>query len=149
MDYPVVDDSDVTDEMIREHSLVLIGPPSSNLLTRLWNDGFSIRFESGGIRVGDELHQGAQVGTVFVAPHPEARERSLLIIAGPGPLGTWRSMFLPDILPDYVVFDENVAPARGRWAAGGTGATYREEGLFDMDWSLRGGVRLTLNSSTE
>lgn len=141
-DYPIVEDTHVTDEMIRDHTLVLIGPPSSNLLTRRWNDGFPIRFEDGGIRVGETLHQGAQVGTVFVAPHPEARNRSLLIIAGFEPLGTWRSLCLPDILPDYVVFDEEIAPARGRWAAGGTGATYREEGLFGLDWSLDGGVRL-------
>jgi hypothetical protein len=48
-------------------------------------------------------------------------------------------MFLPDILPDYVVFDERIAPAHDRWAAGGTGATYLEEGFFGMDWGIGGG----------
>jgi poly(3-hydroxybutyrate) depolymerase len=139
VDYPVVDDTAVTEAMIREHSLVLVGPHSSNLLTRRWRDRLPILLEDGAVTVGGRRHEGVQVGAVFVAPHPEAPDRSLLVIAGPGALGTWRSMFLPDILPDYVVFDERIAPARDRWAAGGTGATYLEEGFFGMDWGIGGG----------
>lgn len=136
VDYPIVDDTEVTEELIRDHTLVLVGPPSSNLLTRRWADRLPIRFEGDAIRVGDRRHRGLQVGTVFVAPHPEVEGRSLLVIAGPSPLGTWRSLFLPDILPDYLVFDEGVAPARDHWACGGTGGTYLEEGLFGMDWGI-------------
>ena len=82
------------------------------------------------------FHLGAQVGAVFVAPSPLAPERAVLVIAGPRPLGTWRSLALPDILPDYVVYDERVGPARGQWACGGTGCEYRSHGFFTMDWAL-------------
>ena len=57
----------------------------------------------------------------------------MLIIAGPEPLGTWRANDLPDILPDYVVYDERVADAHDHWACGGSGACrYLAHGLYDM-----------------
>jgi hypothetical protein len=136
VDYPIVADTEVTEEMAREHTLVLIGPPSSNLLHRRWASRFPIQIEGDAVRVGSRCHAGFQVGTVFIAPSPANPERSVLVIAGPWPLGTWRSLFLPDILPDYIVFDERIAPARGQWAVGGTGATSLEAGLFGMDWSV-------------
>lgn len=134
--YPIVDDVNVTEAMIRDHNLVLIGPPSSNLLTRRWASSLPIRFEGETIRVGRRRYGGVQTGAVFVAPNPDVSDQALLVIAGPNPLGTWRSRCLPDILPDYVIFDERIAPARDRWAIGGTGATALETGLFTMDWAI-------------
>jgi hypothetical protein len=54
---------------------------------------------------------------------------------------------LPDLLPDYVVFDERVENARGQWSCGGARrddgspnfaepvpCAYRAHGFFDMHW---------------
>ena len=136
VDYPIVDDVDVTEAMIEQRTLVLIGPPASNLVHRRIAGRLPIRFDEDAIRVGDRVHRGPQLGAVFVAPNPENPARSLLVIAGLDPIGTWRSTQLPDILPDYVVYDARVAPARGRWACGGTGCEYREHGFFDMRWRV-------------
>lgn len=138
VDFPIVDDLDVTEEMIEDHTLVLVGPPSSNLLTRRWADQLPITIEDAAIEVGGRRYEGEQLGTVFVAPNPDAPERALLVIAGTGPLGSWRSLSLPDILPDYVIYDEAIEPVRGHWAAGGTGGGSLEAGLFNMDWSPPG-----------
>jgi len=138
VDYPVVDDDEVTDEMIEERALVLIGPPSSNSVHARVADRLPIRVTDEAVVVGEREHRGAQVGAVFVAPNPLNPDRSVLVIAGPHPLGTWRATELPDILPDYVVFDERVSPARDQWACGGTGCEYRDHGFFDMRWRLRG-----------
>jgi len=54
------------------------------------------------------------------------------VIAGLTPLGTWRSMFLPDLLPDLVVFDAGIAPARERFAAGGAGAVLRAAVFYPL-----------------
>ncbi|MCC7536935.1 MAG: prolyl oligopeptidase family serine peptidase [Deltaproteobacteria bacterium] len=143
--YPIVRDADVTEEMIRTRTLVLVGPPRSNALLARWASQLPIRIDARGIVVGaprpglGQAHRfdGDEVGTVFVAPCPDAPDRSVLVIAGPTPLGTWRSTFLPDILPDYVVFDARIAPARDRWAAGGTGAQYLTAGFFDPRWRMR------------
>ncbi|MGE0789933.1 MAG: prolyl oligopeptidase family serine peptidase [Sandaracinaceae bacterium] len=136
VDYPIVDDTEVTDAMMAERSLVLIGPPSSNSVLARLNDRLPIQIDARGVHLGVAVHEGAQVGVAFVAPNPEHPERSVLVLAGPSPLGTLRSNDLPDILPDYVVFDEAVAPAHGRWACGGTGCAYRAHGFFDMHMRL-------------
>jgi predicted esterase len=136
VDYPIVDDVDVTDAMIRQTVLVLIGPPSSNSVLARIADRLPIRVGDDAIRVGSHAHRGDNVGSVFVAPNPLAPDHLVLVIAGPEPLGTFRSIQLPDILPDYVVYDEHIAPARDRWACGGTGCRYRAHGFFDMRWRL-------------
>ena len=100
--------------------------------------------------VGEARHAGDEVGTVFVAPNPDVPARSVLVIAGLGPLGTWRARFLPDLIPDWVVFDERVELARGQWSCGGArrddgspnfaepvDCAYRDHGLFGMGWELR------------
>lgn len=130
VDYPIVDDVDVTDAMIASRSLVLIGPPASNAVHARYADRLPIQVTADGVRFAGETHRGAQVGTTFVAPNPDHPTRSLLVIAGPRPLGTWRANDLPDILPDYVIYDERVAPAHARWACGGTGCEYLSHGFF-------------------
>lgn len=137
MQYPIVHDVDVTDEMIRTKTLVLIGPPQSNTLLRRFNAQLPIQFRGAGIQVGATHYSGPEVGTVFVAPNPEAPDHSLLVIAGSTPFGTWRSVFLPDLLPDYVVFNEAIADARDTFALGGTGAEYLSAGFFDMEFRIR------------
>lgn len=148
--YPIVDDVDVTPEQIEHATLVLIGGPRSNDLVARWRRELPLRFDGDAILVGDTRHAGPEVGAVFVAPHPDVEGRAVLVIAGSAPLGTWRAMFLPDLLPDYVVFDERVQNARGQWSCGGArrddGSTnfaepvpcvYRAHGFFGMQWELR------------
>ena len=48
--------------------------------------------------------------------------------------GTLRALSLPDLLPDFVVYDEKVAPARGQLVLGS--ASLRAAGFFGLDWSL-------------
>lgn len=129
--YPIVDDVDVNDEQLRTHTLVLVGPPSSNRVLARVAAQLPVRFDADALVVDGAAHRGDEVGTVFVAANSLAPPSSgpaprVLVIAGTTPLGTWRSTFLPDLLPDLVVFDERIAPARDRFAAGGTGAVFRD-----------------------
>src|ERR1019366_6397676 len=68
----------------------------------------------------------------FAAPNPDDPGRTVLVVAGAGPLGTWRSRFLPDLVPDYVVYDEHVAHARGRVLLG-PGAGVLAAGFWSAD----------------
>ncbi len=139
VDYPIVDDVDVTEAMSAERALVLIGPPSSNSVLARFADRLPIRVADDGVHLGDATHSGEQVGTAFVAPNPEHPEHAVLVIAGPRALGTWRANDLPDLLPEYVVFDERVAEGHGRWACGGSGACeYLAHGMFDMRMRVTG-----------
>lgn len=150
--YPIVDDVDVTPEMIANATLVLVGGPWSNWLTARWHREFPIGFdrERRCFLLGDARHRGEQTGAVFVAPNPDVPGRSVLVIAGSTPLGTWRARFLPEMLADYAVFDARIENARGQWSCGGArrddgspnfaepvDCAYRAHGFFDMNWRLR------------
>jgi len=150
VDYPIVRDVDVTPHLASTHTLVLLGPPSSNTVLARYADRLPITFERDAIVVGERRHTGDETGVAFVAPNPEHPERAILVLAGLTPLGTWRSLFLPDVLPDWVVYDEQIENARGQWSCGGArrddgsenGADpvpcrYRDHGFFDMRWRLR------------
>jgi hypothetical protein len=56
------------------------------------------------------------------------------VVEGVGALGTWRSTSLPDMLPDYVVYDAAVGPARGALILGS--ATVRGGGFFTSEWGV-------------
>lgn len=147
--YPIVDDVDVTEQMKEQATLVLVGPPSSNAVLAPIAERLPIRFESSAIRLGDQRFEGAEVGAAFRATWPEHPTRALLVIAGPSPLGTWRSRFLPEVLGEYAVFDQGVANARGEMTCGGVkrdrvtgagvGATANdtEHGAVPVDCSFR------------
>jgi poly(3-hydroxybutyrate) depolymerase len=135
--YPIVDDDAVTDEQLRTHTLVLVGPPRSNRVLARVAAQLPLRFDADALVLDGTAHRGEEVGTVFVATNPLAPPSvgsapRLLVIAGVSPLGTWRSTFLPDLLPDLVVFDERIAAARERFAAGGTGAVFREARFYSL-----------------
>jgi hypothetical protein len=57
-----------------------------------------------------------------------------VVVEGVSALGTWRSLSLPDLLPDFVVWDEQVAPSRGQILLGA--GALRAGGFFGNDWSL-------------
>jgi len=63
----------------------------------------------------------------------------VLVVEGTTAEGTWRSTSLPDLLPDFIVYDEAVAPARGQQLLSAGAA--RAAGFFKVDWSLPGDLR--------
>ena len=139
--YPIVDDRDLTAAMLREASPVFIGNPRSNSALARLAPSLPIRFEGDAVVVEGRRYRGAEVGAVFRIrwqSRPHASDRAGLVIAGVGPLGTWRSQFLPEALAEYVVFDERVANARGQLTCGGA----------KRDRVTGAGVGATANDST-
>ena len=58
----------------------------------------------------------------------------MVVGEGVDALGTWRSLSLPDLLPDFVVWDDTVAPARGQMILGS--GSLRAGGFFTNAWKL-------------
>ncbi len=131
--YPIIRD---TDPIPAGAMPVLVGTVRGNRRLAAIASRLPITIGPDAISVGGRRYEGDAVGTVFIAPDPESSSRGVLVISGTTLLGLWRSTNLPDLLPDYVVYDEHIEPARRRFAAGGTGATYLEAGFFGMDWSV-------------
>jgi hypothetical protein len=78
--------------------------------------------------------EGTEVGAAFVVPNPRRPDRYLVVVEGVDAPGTWRSLSLPSLLPDFVVYDVKLAPARGQMLLGA--GSVRAAGFFKNDWSL-------------
>jgi hypothetical protein len=146
VDYPIVSDTEFAargESLANDHALFLVGNARTNRLVREFEQDadWPIRVDGDDILVGTTRfrpHPGAegrsQLGAAFIRPNPRRPDRYVVVVEGTEALGTWRSESLPDMLPDYVVYDESVAPARGQFLLGG--ATVRAAGSFDATWSL-------------
>jgi hypothetical protein len=145
VDYPVMSDTEFYargEAVANERALFLVGNAKSNRVVRELEPGLPIRIEGGDVVVGGKHlspksgdGQFSQLGAAFVWPNPQRTDRYVVVVEGVGPLGTWRSTSLPDMLPDYIVFDEGVAPARGQLLLGG--ASVRLGGYFGKEWELK------------
>jgi predicted esterase len=143
VDYPVMSDADFYakgEPLANDRALFLVGDARSNRVVRELEPSLPIRIDGADVVVGDRriaTKEGeadrSQLGVAFIRPNPTRPDRYVVVVEGVGPLGTWRSLSLPDIVPDYVVFDEDVATASGQLLLGG--AKLRAGGYFNMDWS--------------
>ena len=73
-----------------------------------------IRVEGEDVVVGTTHFSGKEMGAAFIRPNPKRPDRYVVVVEGVDALGTWRSLSLPDLIPDFVVYDTTVAPARGQ-----------------------------------
>lgn len=97
----------------RGRTVVLVGTPASHRVLERMQSSLPIRVEGGALRTHDRIIAGA-TGAVFVAPSPDAPDGKLVVVTGTSALGVWRSRFLPELVPDFVLFDDRIAPARDR-----------------------------------
>jgi hypothetical protein len=144
VDFPVMSDTEFYargESLANEHALFLLGNARSNRVVRELEPDFPIRIEGDDLVLGtrhfapkEGTASRSQLGVAFIRPNPRRTDRYVVVVEGVGPLGTWRSLSLPDMLPDFVVFDEDVAPARGSLLLGR--ARVRAGGFFTGDWSL-------------
>ncbi len=165
VEYPVMSDEAFFargEAIANDRALFLVGNAKSNRVVRELEPSFPIRIEGHDVVIegkhvsgkrdqrdngdaaapcdrdgdGDSCEpDGSQLGVAFIRPNPQRPDRYVVVVEGVGPLGTWRSTSLPDMLPDYVVFDEGVAPARGQLLLGG--GSYRMGGYFGKDWEWK------------
>ncbi len=98
-------------------TVVLVGTPASHRVLARMQPSLPLRVEGDAIRTHDRALSGA-IGVTFVAPSPDAADGRVIVVTGTTPRGVWRSRFLPDLIPDFVAYDEQIAPARGRVVLG-------------------------------
>jgi hypothetical protein len=143
LSYPVMSDADFLagkEALANDRALVLVGRGNKVLAAleeaaRETSLGpFPIKVESGAVTVGKERFSGKDLGAAFIRPNPLRPDRYVVVIAGADATGILRAASLPDLLPDFVVWDDGLASARGQLTLGG--ATIRAGGLFKKDWSL-------------
>lgn len=136
--YPIVSDTEFlakNEALANDRALFLVGR-DNRVLARLEaaTGALPIHVEAGAVTVGRERFAGKELGAAFIRPNPLRPDRYLVVVAGADVPGTLRAMSLPDLLPDFVVWDESVAPARGQVLLGA--GSLRAGGLFTKEWAL-------------
>lgn len=132
--WPVVSDVDLDPALAATHALVLIGNARSNSAIAEIDAQLPIRIEGSSVAVGSKRFAGRNVGTMFIHPNPKQPERYVVVVEAPDAGGLWRSLSLPRLTPDFVVYDDSVAGARGQLVLGR--ATILSGGSFDSRWRL-------------
>ncbi|MFO0551308.1 MAG: hypothetical protein U0271_23160 [Polyangiaceae bacterium] len=117
--YPVLADTDATDAALDGRSVVLIGGPRDNALTRAIAGALPATFEADAITLRGERYAGPDVAVSFIFPGPagftgEATQRRapgryVVVHAGLSPRAILAARSLPRYLPDFVVYDAGLA----------------------------------------
>lgn len=134
LDYPVLADRDVTPELIRRSSLVLVGNARDHLILGRLNERLPARHVSSGLQFGGEVYRGEDLGAVYIYPNPEAPERYIVVITGSEVGGILRALSLPRLLPDFVVYDVGLRAAAGEQLLGS--ASVLRAGYFTHEWQV-------------
>ena len=141
--YPIMSDTEFLakgEPLANDRALFLVGR-DNRILAALERAAvppapFPIHVEAGAVTIGigRERFTGKELGAAFVRPNPARPDRYVVVVAGADVPGTLRATSLPDLLPDFVVWDEAVAPSRGQVLLGS--GSLRAAGLFTKDWAL-------------
>jgi hypothetical protein len=136
--YPVLSDEEFIERrepLANERALFLVGRNSRVLAALEAQTGpLPIHVDAGAVRIGKERIVGKELGAAFIHPNPARPDRYVVVVAGADALGMLRATSLPELLPDFMVWDEGLSPANGQLLLGS--ATFRAAGLFQNDWTL-------------
>lgn len=134
--YPILSDVEFFDRgesLANDRSLFLVGNAASNRVLAALERDLPITLKNGQIVTSNgQKFSGSEAGAAFIRPNPRQPDRYVVVVEGVSALGTWRSLSLPDLLPDFVVYDERVAPSRGQIVLGP--GSVLAAGFFDDDW---------------
>lgn len=132
--WPVVADVDVDDALASSHALFLVGNARSNRYLAKIEPGLPIRVEADSIVVGARRFAGDAVGAMFIHPNPAFPDRYVVVLEGADVTGLLRGLSLPRLLPDFIVYDQAIAGARGQMVAGS--ARVLLGGMFTSSWAV-------------
>ncbi|MEL6180464.1 MAG: prolyl oligopeptidase family serine peptidase, partial [Myxococcota bacterium] len=131
--YPIKADIDVTEVDIRQHTLVLIGNPKSNALTRRLLPHLPVQFSDDTLTLSNgRQFSGEGVGISLIHPHPDNPDEYLVLHAGVDRQGTLASRHLPWLVPDYLVYDQGLTRQRRGTLLGAR--RVRAGGFFNQAW---------------
>jgi poly(3-hydroxybutyrate) depolymerase len=142
--YPVISDRELYasgGDLKADRSLFLVGTSASNRVLRELEADLPMRIETAGgpdatraLVLGGKRFAGPGVGASYIYPHPRRPGRYVVVVTGLDAEGIWRGLSIPDLSPDFLVYDAKIAPAKGQTLLGS--ASILAGGLFTNDWKL-------------
>ncbi|TNF32849.1 MAG: hypothetical protein EP329_09160, partial [Deltaproteobacteria bacterium] len=129
---PVLRDVDATAEDLRGRHVILIGNPRSNRWTRAAEAELPVRFEDHALVFAGERYEGDDVGISTAWPSPFDPDRTLVLHAGVGREGTLAARYLPELAPDYLIYDGRLRRTWGDYLLGDREVL--AGGFYDGTW---------------
>ena len=86
---PIKADTDVTDSMIKDSHILLVGRPATNRLTARLAKALPVGFGTASFTLAGETYAHPQTAIVAAGPSPLAADRSVVIFAGLSAEATW------------------------------------------------------------
>jgi hypothetical protein len=112
---PIKADSEISDALLKDAHILLVGRPSTNRLTGRLAGALPVRFGPASVTVAQETFAHPHTALVAAGPSPMAPDRMIVIFAGLSPEGTWECIHR---FPDHggataeVLLMEDDAPNR-------------------------------------
>jgi hypothetical protein len=125
-------DTEASAADLAQKSLILIGGPASNRVTADLIHSLPVRFEANAITVRGKRYEGRDVGVSLIYPHPKNDAEYVVLHAGAGERGTLASRHLPQLVPDYLVYDGRITVQRGELLL--DKRVVLDGGFFDQSW---------------
>jgi predicted esterase len=132
--HPVIPDTALTPELMRDRAMVLYGNAKNNAVLKEIGDKLPIQVGEDYIQLRDKKLTGKDIGARFICPNPLRPDRYLVVQAGLSAETVSRGGNLPTFLPDYVVFDGRFRDPVQRMVMIHQDAV--ELGFFSEDWRL-------------
>lgn len=129
---PILRDVDATAADLRGRHVVLVGGPRSNLHTRAIADSLPVRFEDDALVFDGVRYEGADVGISTILPSPFDPGHALVLHAGVGAEGTLSARYLPELAPDWLIYDSRLRATWGDYVLGRRDVL--AGGLYDGMW---------------
>jgi predicted esterase len=132
--YPVIADTELTPEMVRDSAVFLYGNARNNAVLAEIGGRLPIGVGEDYLVVRGERMQRAGLGARFVCPNPLAPDRYLVVAAGTSAEAVERGGRLPIYLSDYIIYDEQTTRRKAFMILGGRPEI--ETGFFTEEWKL-------------
>ena len=133
--YRIVADVDLDETTMKSHAVVAVGSSRDHVLLARIGRKLPIFEDGAALVAGSQRFDRPGTGAIFISPNPEATERYLLVVTGVDAAGIWRALSLPQLLPDFLVYDERLGAAAAEVVLG-RDARVLAGGFFDWDWKL-------------
>jgi poly(3-hydroxybutyrate) depolymerase len=137
VNFPVMSDEQYLKERgpAAAEPLFLVGTAASNkVLASLAGLPFSVE-DNAIVAAGNTTRAtGSGIGATFTFPNPRAPDVPLVVVTGTDAEGIFRALSLPDLLPDFVIYDEALAASRGETVL--ANGKVRAAGFFSRTWQL-------------
>lgn len=116
VEFPVVKDVELSDEVLRRHNLILYGTYASNRVLARFEGKLPLAFDGTTIRICDRSYTADRCTVFAVFPHPDNPERYVAVHGGVAPDAVcWGSHLHMNLLPDYIVYSGGNVLDWGFW----------------------------------